>query len=891
MPAIDARHTLRLDSDTSNKDEKKKKFKAHKERVATIEENTQDLWRALEKYLTIQKELLAAETVLHQSLTKFYTQNELILGSNNHLALEFIRAKGDEQLTLSTILDTISASVTKVQEDYHDTIQGFKSRLTTNVIDHSVIRDFSVWEESHQETFDPVLLLLVRLNECRAPFSLNEWFLSGGLISEINFSTNILSKPGIDEVLHNGHGVNYFRTFLKTEFSVENLNFYLAVERYRAITDESTRKTKAEEIFNSYIKPNAPQELNIDQSILEDIRKKMDHPTVQLFDPVQSAIHVLMRDDSFPRFLKSGIFHRLQNRVTNISLSPPTQRSPSLISRATPEVESNTKSLYALTHNEWKMLSDCSESHYLSQGETIKRKNTRCLYHLKQGKVTLAGLSQTIHIEQGDFFGEADFLNLGFSNRLIYTISGARTQIVRLEEEGLIRVLCRDHRFGEKFYKMMCNQLSHHLYRLPIRDAVKRFDYTNNGSFSGEEEPPELVKMRKKLSIAEDVPFLKKLECSITKTVRVEGNLYIFEKMLLFYSKYFGVTHKIPIQMEEIHTVTTKDRNITFHTEKQKHTFNFPAEMHSEAYNYINTLWKKWYAQQQQTLRSAGLKRANTMSPSKRRERVNSAQAADLQEIIRDTEEVRSSTDDSSHESMWSQILQLATLNTYKRGDIIARREDMSPKLYQVLEGVVRYNNPDKAPSIPTEIYRAGDIFGDINFWFGGGAPADIVVDNDMSAKVYCFEKSSLENLFKQNGQTAQKFFHYLSRSICRKLMSDRGTIRSLTPDPTLNGEELVTPRGKKKHSFVGTISRASSVAQNKKIAAQSSQDNAAHSEYPLDMMKEDAFGLTKSLGEARVAEEMAGDREGKGRVGQLREERERSMSFPELQLPRNLEI
>ena len=53
-----------------------------------------------------------------------------------------------------------------------------------------------------------------------------------------------------------------FRAFLQSEFSEENIAFYLACEDYRA-TKTSQLPAKAQKIYQEFISTDAPREVNI----------------------------------------------------------------------------------------------------------------------------------------------------------------------------------------------------------------------------------------------------------------------------------------------------------------------------------------------------------------------------------------------------------------------------------------------------------------------------------------------------------------------------------------------------------------------------------------------------------------------------------------------------
>ena len=59
-------------------------------------------------------------------------------------------------------------------------------------------------------------------------------------------------------------GLQVFRGFLRSEFSEENLEFWLACEDYRV----SPSKTKASSIYGQFINTDAPQEVGRDESAI-----------------------------------------------------------------------------------------------------------------------------------------------------------------------------------------------------------------------------------------------------------------------------------------------------------------------------------------------------------------------------------------------------------------------------------------------------------------------------------------------------------------------------------------------------------------------------------------------------------------------------------------------
>ncbi|KAL1022622.1 hypothetical protein UPYG_G00030020 [Umbra pygmaea] len=114
-----------------------------------------------------------------------------------------------------------------------------------------------------------------------------------------------------DSLLSHKYGLAAFRAFLKTEFSDENIEFWMACEEYKKIKTPAKLVTKANKIYNEFIDVKSPREVNIDFRTREVTRQRLREPTPCCLNEVQSKIHSLMEKDSYPRFLRSKIYQDL----------------------------------------------------------------------------------------------------------------------------------------------------------------------------------------------------------------------------------------------------------------------------------------------------------------------------------------------------------------------------------------------------------------------------------------------------------------------------------------------------------------------------------------------------------------------------------------------------
>uniref|UniRef100_A0A4W6F947 Regulator of G protein signaling 4 n=1 Tax=Lates calcarifer TaxID=8187 RepID=A0A4W6F947_LATCA len=101
-----------------------------------------------------------------------------------------------------------------------------------------------------------------------------------------------------------------FTTFLRSEFSEENMDFWLACEDYKK-TAPSKLMTRAKQIYQQYVEADAPNEVNLDAATREETRQNVENACPSCFDEAQRMIYVLMAKDSYRRFLNSKLIQDL----------------------------------------------------------------------------------------------------------------------------------------------------------------------------------------------------------------------------------------------------------------------------------------------------------------------------------------------------------------------------------------------------------------------------------------------------------------------------------------------------------------------------------------------------------------------------------------------------
>ncbi|XP_019383926.1 PREDICTED: regulator of G-protein signaling 13-like [Gavialis gangeticus] len=133
-----------------------------------------------------------------------------------------------------------------------------------------------------------------------------------GITSKLSLEEVLQWSQSFEKLIANKYGTIIYRTYLKTEHSEENIEFWLACETYKKTASQKKRNSMAKKLFKDYIQPHAPKEINIDSPAREAITRNIQKPTQSCFDEAQKIVYMHMERDSYPRFLGSDIYQKLR---------------------------------------------------------------------------------------------------------------------------------------------------------------------------------------------------------------------------------------------------------------------------------------------------------------------------------------------------------------------------------------------------------------------------------------------------------------------------------------------------------------------------------------------------------------------------------------------------
>ncbi|XP_057632409.1 regulator of G-protein signaling 11 isoform X2 [Chionomys nivalis] len=112
------------------------------------------------------------------------------------------------------------------------------------------------------------------------------------------------------ELLDDPVGRGHFMDFLQKEFSAENLSFWEACEELR-FGGQAQVPALVDAVYQQFLAPGAARWVNIDSRTMEWTLEGMRQPHRYVLDAAQLHIYMLMKKDSYPRFLKSDIYKGL----------------------------------------------------------------------------------------------------------------------------------------------------------------------------------------------------------------------------------------------------------------------------------------------------------------------------------------------------------------------------------------------------------------------------------------------------------------------------------------------------------------------------------------------------------------------------------------------------
>lgn len=121
----------------------------------------------------------------------------------------------------------------------------------------------------------------------------------------------VLWARSFEQMMRSAEGRAIFREFLRSEYSEDNLLFWLACEELKKENNPTTIDEKARIIYEDYVSILSPKEVSLDARVREGINQSLSEPSRLMYEEAQLQIYTLMHRDSYPRFLNSPVYRDL----------------------------------------------------------------------------------------------------------------------------------------------------------------------------------------------------------------------------------------------------------------------------------------------------------------------------------------------------------------------------------------------------------------------------------------------------------------------------------------------------------------------------------------------------------------------------------------------------
>ncbi|KAK6294907.1 hypothetical protein J4Q44_G00341330 [Coregonus suidteri] len=193
------------------------------------------------------------------------------------------------------------------KEDVEKEIVFLNSQLDRHCIKVSkVAESLMTYTEQYQE-YDPLVVSPEPSNPW-ASDDLSFWDLEASK----DPSQQRVRKWGfsLEEALKDLAGRDQFLKFLESEFSSENLQFWLAVQDLKRQPLEKVAE-RAQEIWAEFLAEGASSSINLDSHSYERTSANLKDPGRYSYEDAQDHIYKLMKSDSYTRYLRSNAYQDL----------------------------------------------------------------------------------------------------------------------------------------------------------------------------------------------------------------------------------------------------------------------------------------------------------------------------------------------------------------------------------------------------------------------------------------------------------------------------------------------------------------------------------------------------------------------------------------------------
>jgi len=409
-------------------------------------------------------------------------------------------------------------------------------------------------------------------------------------------------------------------------------------------------------------------------------------------------------------------------------------------------------------------------------------------------KTTVGQGAVVNRLTAGQLFGEMSFLDSSIP--CANCIADSDLELQRLDKASLATKLASNPDLARDFYKHLAISVTQRLSIVSAasaeipeapRGAATHLDVAVKGYGMEQLSAAKLLKVRRRLQVGDTVAMTLMMKTTLVNgRSRRQGNLYVFETLVGFVTKAFGIkTHEV-FKLSQVHevlresfTLKKEEHGIELHM-ADKHVTFFPVNV-EEAYEAIHRCLLQYRAegsrfsadettlpspgggQRYNNRRGSGLVDANAAFSNN----PHGAQALTKSHDARMAEETTT--------GVFEQLLDQAKCETYKAGDVIIENGTRHCTLFNVASGSVAVQvqrlNEDTQLMEPVKILTLykGAIFGEMSFLNGDVASATVVAE--LPCEVYQIKAQDVENMLSDIGKAnAAAFYRHLGTYLTHRV-------------------------------------------------------------------------------------------------------------------------
>jgi len=137
------------------------------------------------------------------------------------------------------------------------------------------------------------------------------WILNSPLVETPTEKRARRWTLSMEDLLTDQTGLQELTNYLRKEYSHENIRFWLATNCLRT-GPASLIHQRVQEIYQEFLAPGAPCEINIDGRTMDRVQQEMKQPNRFTFDRAAEHVYnLLLKKDCYPRFIRSEHYKNL----------------------------------------------------------------------------------------------------------------------------------------------------------------------------------------------------------------------------------------------------------------------------------------------------------------------------------------------------------------------------------------------------------------------------------------------------------------------------------------------------------------------------------------------------------------------------------------------------